>query len=99
MLPDLRVEPLLKPGAECGAALRGQSVERPGGADRGLEQRPANGEAGEDMTLPGYREAAIVLGDQLEHLVGSLDQRGCTAVELLAEAPLGGRQEEPFIGE
>src|SRR5205085_12175862 len=65
----------------------------------GLEQRTAGGEASEDVPLPGYCEAAIVVGDELERVVGRFEQRARTAVEFLAEAAFGGREEQSFVGE
>ncbi len=100
MAVDLRVEPALRAGR---AAPRGvcadKPVERARGAQRRLKQRAAGREPGEDMTLPGDGEAAAILDRQRERLVGRIDERGRAAVELFAEAALGGGEEQALVGQ
>ena len=93
MAPDLRVEPALEPFAQRGAGRRGEAVERAGGAQRWLEQRTAGRETREHMPLPGDGEAAAFLSRQSKGLVLGLDQDHGAAVELVAEAALGGGEQ------
>ena len=51
------------------------------------------------MAIPGDREPATVLGDQRERLIGRFDQRIRAAIQLLAEAALGGGQQQALVGE
>ena len=95
---DLALDPALHPRAQPGAALGRQAVERARGAHRGLEQGAAGGEAGEDVAVPADREAAGLL-DQAEVGVGGVAQLGGAAVELVAEAALGGGEEQALVGE
>jgi hypothetical protein len=90
MMADLGLDPLLEAAAQRGAAVRRQAVERARGAQCGLEQRAARSEARENLPIPRYGERALLVGRQRESIVLGLDQRFRAAVELLAQAPLGG---------
>ena len=96
---DLALDPALQPGAERGAALGRQAVERARGAHRGLEQGAAGGEAGEDMAVPADREAAGFLDIRLKSASGASHKLGGAAVELVAEAALGGGEQQALVGE
>ena len=87
---DLRIEPLLQPLTQRPTAMCREAVEGPGCAQGRFEQRPSRGEACEHMTLPCNGESAAIFRDQFERIVRRIHQRIGAAVELVAEAAVGG---------
>jgi hypothetical protein len=51
------------------------------------------------VSLPADRDPPLVVGDQFERLVGRLEQRLGAAVELVAQAALGGGEQKTLVGE
>src|SRR5205085_12225957 len=97
MAVELAVEPALEPGAKLGPAPSRQPIQGARGANRGLEQRAPGREAGEDVAVPADRQRVAIL-DQTEIAVGGGGKGGRAAVEFVAQATLGRRQQQALVG-
>ncbi len=96
---NLGFDPAFEPCPQRRALVGRQAVERARGAHRRLKQRTARRETAEEVALPGDGNCAAVFGDERERLVAGVDQVCGAAVELVAQAALGGGQQQPLVGE